>query len=97
MDDILLLLRNDAANVVCENLLDGKCDGLHDVLVKVLLNIGLVEPVVTDEFALAVADLDLDDSYVKRLHRQPEWGSALANKNRWDSHTNSAHRPCTWQ
>jgi hypothetical protein len=58
IDDILLLLRNDAADVVCENLLDGKCDGLHNVLVEVLLDVGLVEPVVTDEFALAVADLD---------------------------------------
>lgn len=58
MYHILFSLRNDMTNVFSEELLNRHCDGVHHVLLEVVLYQMLFEPVVADELALAIADLD---------------------------------------
>jgi hypothetical protein len=57
MDDIFFCLGDDAANVFSEKLLDWQSDGIHHILLVVVLDEMLLKPVMPDEFALAVADL----------------------------------------
>lgn len=58
MDFVLFLLDYDAARVLGEDFLDWQRDGVHDVLAEIRLDVRLLEPVVADEFALAIADFD---------------------------------------
>jgi hypothetical protein len=58
VDDVLFLLLNDASNILGENLLYRKGDGVHYVVSVIQLDIALLEPVVADELALAIADFD---------------------------------------
>jgi len=62
MYHILFSLRNDMTNVLSEELLDRHCDGVHHVLLEVILDQVFLEPVVTDELSLAVADLDTGEA-----------------------------------
>ncbi len=52
------MLVYDTAGVLCENLLNWKRKGLHDVFPEINLDVALLEPVMADELALAVADFD---------------------------------------
>jgi hypothetical protein len=58
MDDIFLGFGDYMTNVLSEEFLDGHSDGVHHVLSKVVLDQVLLEPVVANKLALAVADLD---------------------------------------
>lgn len=55
MDDILVRLGNDAADVFREDSLYGHSDGVHDILAEVNFDEMLFEPVVSNEFPLAIA------------------------------------------
>lgn len=54
----MLLLEYNTTGVLCKDLLYGKRNCLHDIFPEVNLDIALVEPVMADELALAVADFD---------------------------------------
>lgn len=59
MYDIFFRFRDDAAvSVFGKQLLYRHCDGVHDVLAKVDLDQVLLEPVVANELALAITDLN---------------------------------------
>lgn len=58
----VLFLIEDHALLLREQLLDRVGDGVHDVFTVVELDKVLLEPVVTDELALAVADLDAGET-----------------------------------
>lgn len=62
MNDVFFGLGDDVANVLCVQLLDGKRDGVHNVLSEIVLDQVFFEPVVADELALAVADLNTGES-----------------------------------
>ena len=55
---VFLLLLYYTANVFGKDFLDGKRERIHNVLSEVNLDVALVEPVMADELALAVADFD---------------------------------------
>lgn len=49
------MLGDNTSDVLSEDLLNGKSNGVHDVLAEIGLDVVLFEPVVSDESALAIA------------------------------------------
>jgi hypothetical protein len=62
MYDIFLRLGNNLANILRKQLLNGHRDGVHHVLAEVVFDQVLLEPVVADQFALAVADFNAGEA-----------------------------------